>query len=111
MRRKGVSYARYGYIFCIPFVLTYLVFHLYPLVYTTIIGFTDFKGLGRTDFKFNEDLFENFRSIEQPILLPVIKKHSWNRVANFIPQILLALLLTAWFTSTRRKIKGEGLFK
>jgi multiple sugar transport system permease protein len=30
---------------------------------------------------------------------------------NFIPQILLALLLTAWFTNHRRKIKGQGFFK
>jgi cellobiose transport system permease protein len=112
MRRKGVSYARYGYIFCIPFVLTYLVFHLYPLVYTTIIGFTDFKGLGRTDFKFNEDLFENFRRVlNNPSFSQSLKNTVGIWVANFIPQILLALLLTAWFTSTRRKIKGQGLFK
>lgn len=112
MRRKGVSYARYGYIFCIPFVLTYLVFHLYPLVYTTIIGFTDFKGLGRTDFKFNEDLFENFRRVlNNPSFSQSLKNTVGIWVANFIPQILLALLLTAWFTSTRRKIKGQGMFK
>jgi multiple sugar transport system permease protein len=32
-------------------------------------------------------------------------------VINFIPQITLALLLTAWFTSRRNKFKGQGLFK
>jgi multiple sugar transport system permease protein len=30
---------------------------------------------------------------------------------NFIPQILLALLLTAWFTTRRTKLKGQGFFK
>lgn len=32
-------------------------------------------------------------------------------VINFIPQILLALLLAAWFTNNRLKIRGQGLFK
>lgn len=112
MRRKGVSYARFGYIFCIPFVITYLVFHLYPLVYTTIIGFTDFKGLGRTDFRFNEDLLANFKIV---LNNPSFKQSLINTVGiwvvNFVPQILLALLLTAWFTNNRNKVKGQGLFK
>ena len=30
---------------------------------------------------------------------------------NFFPQITLALLLTAWFTSKRNTIKGQGFFK
>ena len=72
MRRKGVSYAKYGYIFSIPFVLAYIVFQLYPLLFTTIIGFTDFKGIGRTDFKFLEDIFANFKSV---IKNPSFKNH------------------------------------
>ena len=47
MRRKGVNYAKYGYLFCIPFVLTYLVFSFYPTIYTAVIGFTDLKGMGK----------------------------------------------------------------
>lgn len=112
MRRKGVSYAKYGYIFSIPFVIVYIVFSLYPTIFTTIIGFTDFKGLGRTDFTFLEDPFHNFKLI---INNPSFQTSLTNTVriwlVNFIPQILLALLLTAWFTNNRRKIKGQGFFK
>ncbi len=112
MRRKGVSYAKYGYIFCIPFVLAFLVFSLYPIIYTAVIGFTDFKGLGKTDFNFLENPFQNFQQI---LKNPSFKESLGNTVLiwviNFIPQILLALLLTAWFTSHRRKIKGQGAFK
>ncbi len=112
MRHKSVSYAKYGYIFCIPFVLAFLVFSLYPIIYTTIIGFTDFKGLGRTDFNFLANPFQNF---EQILKNPSFKESLTNTVLiwliNFIPQILLALLLTAWFTSHRRRIKGQGAFK
>lgn len=112
MRRKGISYAKYGYIFSLPFVLAFLVFSLYPIFYTTVIGFTDFKGLGRTDFKFLENPFQNFITIMNN---PSFQKSLQNTVIiwimNFIPQILLALLFTAWFTSHRKKIKGQGLFK
>ena len=112
MRRKGVSYAKYGYIFVMPFVIVYLIFHLYPIIFTTVIGFTDFKGIGRTDFNFLEDPFQNFKLI---LNNPSFQKSLGNTVlmwvVNFIPQILLALLLTAWFTNNRRKVKGQGFFK
>lgn len=112
MRRKGVSYAKYGYIFCIPFVIAFLFFSLYPIIYTAVIGFTDFKGLGRTDFHFLSDPFQNF---EQIIKNPTFRQSLINTaliwIINFIPQIFLALLLTAWFTNHRRKIKGQGIFK
>jgi multiple sugar transport system permease protein len=115
MRRKSVksvSYAKYGYIFCIPFVLAFLLFSLYPLIYTAVIGFTDLKGLGVTEFKFLDNPFQNFQTV---IKNPSFQKSLGNTVilwvVNFIPQIFLALLLTAWFTNKRRQIKGQGIFK
>ena len=112
MRRKSVSYAKYGYIFCIPFVLAFLLFTFYPVIYTAVIGFTDLKGLGVTEFKFLDNPFKNFDTV---INNPSFRKSLSNTVilwvVNFIPQILLALLLTAWFTNKRRKIKGQGMFK
>lgn len=112
MRHKGVSYAKYGYLFSIPFVLAFLIFSLYPIVYTIIIGFTDLKGLGKTDFSFLEDPLMNFKLIINNGSFRLSLKNTiviW--VVNFIPQIFLALLLTAWFTNNRHKIKGQGAFK
>lgn len=112
MRRKSVSYAKYGYIFCVPFVLAFLIFWLYPIIYTGVIGFTDFKGLAMSSFHFLADPFQNFELV---LKNPSFQKSLANTfiiwVINFIPQILLALLLTAWFTSHRNKIKGQGAFK
>jgi len=112
MRRKSNSYAKYGYIFCIPFVLAFLFFQLYPIIYTGVIGFTDLKGLGNTEWHFLKDPFKNFALIMKN---PSFKTSLYNTVyiwiLNFIPQIVLALLLTAWFTSHRNKIKGQGAFK
>ena len=111
-RRRKSGYAKYGYLFSIPFVVAFLIFSLYPICYTAIIGFTDLKGLGVTDFHFLEDPLLNFKNVLsnnsfQTALRNTIKL--W--VCNFIPQLSLALLLTAWFTDKRSKIKGQGLFK
>lgn len=112
MRHKGVSYAKYGYIFSIPFVVAFLLFWLYPIVYTAIIGFTDMKGLIRTDLNLLAEPFHNFSIIlKNPSFQTSLKNTGVIWIINFIPQILLALLLTAWFTSNRRKLKGQGAFK
>lgn len=112
MRHKSVSYAKYGYIFSLPFVLVFIIFSLYPIAFTAIIGFTDLKGVGRTDFNFLPNLFQNFQTI---LKTPSFQKSLTNTamiwIINFIPQLLLALLLTAWFTNHRYKIRGQGLFK
>lgn len=48
MKRKSIGhnrYAKYGYLFSIPFVVAFLLFSLYPMIYTAVIGFTDLKGI------------------------------------------------------------------
>jgi multiple sugar transport system permease protein len=112
MRRKSVNYAKYGYLFSLPFVLAFLVFSLYPIIYTAIIGFTDLKGLGKINFKFLENPFQNFQAVLGTVAFQKAMVNTgiiW--IINFIPQLLLALLLTAWFTNHRFKIKGQGAFK
>ena len=114
-KRKVVSYSKYGYIFSIPFVLAFLIFTLYPVVYTCVLGFTDLKGMGNTNFKFLEQPFKNFVDIltsrNRGCFLESLGNTFIMWIFNFIPQILLALLLTAWFTDSRSKVKGQGLFK
>ncbi len=115
MKQKGhgFSYARYGYLFCLPFFIAYLVFNLYPTIYTVLLGFTDSKGLGNINFHvYTEDVFRNFRAILTSATFKLSVQNTiviW--IMNFIPQITLALLLTAWFTSRRNKIRGQGFFK
>ena len=112
-KRKTFSYAKYGYLFSLPFVIAYLIFHLYPTIYTAILGFTDCKGLGNTNWHFlKDDIWKNFRTILNNNTFKTSLKNTvtlW--IMNFIPQITLALLLTAWFTSKRNVIKGQGFFK
>ncbi|NLI22248.1 MAG: sugar ABC transporter permease [Clostridiales bacterium] len=111
-RVKSVSYAKYGYLFSIPFIVTFLIFSLYPTVFTAIIGFTDFKGVTATAFHFLKDPFANFVSIFNNVTFQNSLTNTliiW--VINFIPQLSLALLLTAWYTNRSRKIRAQGAFK
>lgn len=113
-KKSSISYAKYGYIFSIPFVLAFLIFSLYPTLYTAIIGFTNLKGVGKTDFSFLafDKLFANYKSILTNQTFRTALGNTlklW--VCNFIPQMILALLLAAWFTNRRVKVPGEGAFK
>ena len=42
-RIKSISYAKYGYLFILPFFIVYFFFQLWPLINTFIISF---KGNG-----------------------------------------------------------------
>ena len=113
MRRKGVSYAKYGYIFCLPFILTFLIFSLYPTLYTAFIGFTDMKGVIPKPIQILDNPFQNFSDLlfNNATFQKSLTNTAIIWVINFVPQILLALLFTAWFTNTRMKVKGQGAFK
>ncbi|MCL2801248.1 MAG: sugar ABC transporter permease [Treponema sp.] len=112
MKQTNVSYAKYGYIFSIPFVVTFLFFMLYPLIYTIVIGFTDLRGIGNTNWNFLEKPFDNFVSVFNNNTFRVSTVNTFKIwFLNFIPQLFLALLLTEWFTNHRHKIRGQGVFK
>lgn len=109
----NAKYSKFGYIFSLPFIIVFLLFTLYPILYTISVGFSDLKGLGNTTMHFlKDDPFQNFKAVLtngtfQISLKNTVKIWIW----NFIPQIGLALLLTSWFTDKRSKIQGEGFFK
>ena len=112
-QQKSFSYAKYGYLFSLPFIIVFCLFNLYPTLYTAILGFTDCKGLGNTSWTFLVDEpFKNFQLVlNNPSFQIALKNTLKIWIMNFIPQISLALLLTAWFTSQRNKLKGQGMFK
>lgn len=111
-QQKSVSYAKYGYLFSLPFVLAYAIFMLYPTIYTLIIGFTDLKGVATNTWHFLDEPFKNFQKIlSNETFMTSVKNTFTIWIINFIPQMLLALLLTAWFTRRKVTIRGQGAFK
>ena len=112
MKRKTVSYAKYGYLFSLPFVIAFLLFMLYPICYTAFIGFTNLEGAFATEATILENPWENFQKLVVNSSFRTAIKNTFSIwISNFIPQMLLALVLAAWFTNDRMKIKGKGFFK
>jgi len=112
MKRKTVSYAKYGYLFSLPFVIAFLLFMLYPICYTAFIGFTNLEGIFTTEATILENPWENFQKILVNNSFRTAIKNTFSIwTANFIPQMGLALVLAAWFTNDRMKIRGKGFFK
>ena len=114
--KKLVNYAKYGYLFSLPFIITFCIFTLYPIVYTFVIAFTDLKGLANTSWHFlpsvGKPIYQNFKEVLTSQTFQKAFKNTWIIwTMNFIPQIGFALLFTAWFTDRRSKVKGQGLFK
>lgn len=113
MRRKNVSYAKYGYLFSLPFLLAFLVFALYPTLYTAFIGFTNMKGVIPPAIEILPSPLQNFKDLlfNNPMFRQSMINTALIWVLNFVPQIVLALLLAAWFTNKRLNVRGQGGFK
>ncbi len=111
-RSKVVSYNKWGYIFLIPFVVTYLVFQMIPLVSTVYNSFFENYRSGLMQIGPNFVGLENYKTIITNGDLPTYFRNTmimW--VMGVIPQILLSLLLGAWFTDPSLKLKCQTFFK
>jgi multiple sugar transport system permease protein len=120
LKRRKLSYAKYGYIFILPFFLVYAVFQLYPLLYTFLISTERAVGKSKTDMEyvgmqnFSDILIGSGGRTAASLHSAFIQSFQntliiW--IGNFIPQIILSLLLAVWFTDASLKIKGKGFFK
>ena len=113
MRRKSISYAKWGYIFIIPFFIAFIMFNLIPLISTFKNSFYEYYfiqgyrqvgpnwvGLDNYSelFKAENDLIKYFGNTFIIWLL------------GFIPQIFFSLLFASWFTDLRMKLK-TGAYK
>ena len=115
-KRKSISYSKYGYFFIAPFFITFLIFGLYPILFTFRTSLTDAVGWEKV---LNNNIigFENFRQLFDPSSLVYGK--FWGALGNtiiiwffnFVPQLGLALILASWFTDSRIHLRMQGFFK
>ena len=114
MKKKNksvVSYNKWGYIFLIPFTVTFIIFQLVPLISTVINSFyINYRDGLETIVKFNgvknyikifteDNVLRNFK----------ITMIMW--IMGFIPQIIISLLFAAWFSDPSLRLKGQRFFK
>ena len=111
-KRKTVSYAKWGYIFLIPFFSVYLIFSLLPLLQTFYFSFFERYRSGLTVVGPNFVGLKNYiKLLTDGDLLKYLGNTMVMWIIGFIPQIVAALTLAAWFTSNRLKLKAQGFFK
>ena len=116
-KRKGISYAKWGYLFILPFFITYCIFSLVPQLLTIYNSF--FENY-REGLKQVGPYFVGLRNYVK-LFTPdkngsiAILKFAGNTMLMWlegaVPQVLIALLLSVIFTSYRLKIKGQQFFK
>ena len=118
VKNKSVSYAKWGYIFILPFFIAYLAFTLYPQITTLIYSFLNYH--------YNNDLsvtgpefigFQNYINLFTPNSNGSIEilQALWNTIIMWVigavVQFLFSLILALFFTSTRLNLKCTGFFK
>lgn len=109
--RKKVSYAKWGYIFLIPFFATYFIFSLIPLINTFYNSLFENYRSGLTQIGPNFVGFQNYISIFQSDLLKYFGNTMILWVIGFVPQIIISLILAVWFADFRMKLRGSAFFK
>ena len=116
-KRKGISYAKWGYLFILPFFITYCIFALVPQLLTIYNSFFENyrEGLKQVGpyFVGMRNYVKLFTSDKNGSI--AILKFAGNTMLMWlegaVPQVLIALLLSVIFTSYRLKIKGQQFFK
>ncbi|MCH5267789.1 MAG: sugar ABC transporter permease [Lachnospiraceae bacterium] len=109
---KVEKHNKWGYIFLIPFIVVYVIFQLIPLVSTIYNSFFENYRMGLQQVGPNPIGFKNYITLfESGKLLGYFRNTMIMWVLGFVPQILLSLLLGAWFSDTRLKLKASGFFK
>ena len=107
-----VSYNRWGYLFLVPFFVVYFVFQLIPLFTTIYNSFFENYRSGLTQIGPNFVGLRNYMTIlTNGDLLNYGKNTLIMWIIGFIPQIIISLLLAAWFTDPSLRLKGQRFFK
>ncbi len=107
-----VKYNKWGYIFLLPFIIVYGVFQLVPFVSTIYYSFFENYRSGLKQIGPNFIGMENYQTL---LSNADIWKYTENTfvmwVIGFIPQIVISLLLAAWFSDPSLRLKGQRFFK
>lgn len=110
-RRKSLSYAKWGYLFILPFFITYFIFSLIPMIDTVRYSFFEYYRSGIKEIGPNFIGLENYFSLLHSDMVKYGENTLILWLIGFIPQIVIALILAAWFTDVRLKIRGKQFFK
>ena len=109
MRRRAPNDVGYwGFLFCIPFIVVFLIFNVYPVFRTFQMSFLSYKGFGKETFI----ALDNYkRAVTDPLFWDAFKNTLKMWGLNIVLQLGLALLLTILFNDMKYRVKGLSLFR
>ena len=114
---RGISYAKWGYLFILPFFTAYILFTLIPQLMTFYNSlFMNYRdGLTQVGPKFvGLDNYVKLFSPDNSGSVGMIRYFGNTLILwlmGAVPQIAVALLLAVFFTSYRLNIRGQQFFK
>lgn len=109
---KVTRFNVWGYIFLIPFFVVFFIFQMIPLVKTIYYSFFERYEDGLIVVGPRFVGLENYATIFSNGDLPKYFANTmimW--VLGFVPQIIVSLLLAAWFSNPSLRLKGQRFFK
>lgn len=105
-RRGSIQKNHYAYLFLMPFFIVFLIFGLYPILYTLYLSFTSYDG-------FSEPVMVGLKNylivFKDPLFYESLKNTLIMWVYGAVPQFIFAFLLAAIFSYNR--IKGKGFLR
>lgn len=107
-RKSKLDKEKYGIYFIIPYFLIFLIFSLYPIIYTFDISLRKWDGMSQNPLFIG---LKNYSTLlhdtvfYQSIINTIIM---W--VSSVIPQMIFALLLAVLFNNMK-KLKGKEFFR
>ena len=111
--RNVVRYNRWGYYFLIPFFVVFIIFQLIPLGSTIYNSFFEhyFRN-GLTEIGPNFVGLENFKTLfANGDILKYFRNTMIMWIMGFVPQIVVSLILAAWFSDPSLRLKGKSFFQ
>lgn len=109
---KVTRFNVWGYIFLIPFFVVFFIFQMIPLVKTIYYSFFERYEDGLIVVGPRFVGLENYATFFSNGDLPKYFANTmimW--VLGFVPQIIVSLLLAAWFSNPSLRLKGQRFFK
>lgn len=111
-------YNKWGYIFILPFVLAFLIFHLWPMISTFYYAFCDLKRVSviteppKLLTSNGLPWYKNFQDLFATSSFKISIKNTFVfMICQIIPEWILAFWLAATMTDRRLKVKGRSMFR
>lgn len=95
-----------GYFFIAPFFIVFLLFGLYPILYSFYLSLTNWDGLNDPEFI---GLANYARAIIDPLFLQSLFNTFFIWIVSVVPQLTVSLVLAVILTNTF--LKGKDFFR